>query len=254
MFSAPAASSRSIFPLLSSFFGFWEEVEALRRDVRLEGDVDGMVLRGPANRERLAEALRNQRAAMGPSARSGGLPQYDEAQYVMVATADELFIGLDWDGADNWRLHPLEAELFGTRRAGQEIFLRLERLLDGSNPFNAEMAAVYLAALELGFKGTFADADDTHTLERYETDLRKMIGSSPSTRRPLVPQCYDNTIVAGSGLRMPASRVWWGASLGLVGTCLLAMVIVAATRSRGTTLERAQQKLEASFDLMTARR
>jgi hypothetical protein len=32
------------------------------------------------------------------------------------------------------------------------------------------------------------------------------------------------------------------------------MVIVAATRSRGTTLERAQQKLEASFDLMTARR
>ena len=169
MFSAPAASSRGTFPLLASFFAFWEEVEVLRRDVQPEADVDRMVARGPASgREQLVEALRNQRAAMAHSARSGMLPQFDEAQYVMVATADELFIALNWDGAENWRVHPLEAELFGTRRAGQEIFVRLERLIDGSNPFNAEMAAVYLAALELGFKGTFADADDTHTLERYE--------------------------------------------------------------------------------------
>ncbi len=254
MFSAPAPRGRSTFPVLSSFFAFWAEVEALRRDVQPEGEVAGLV-RGPASgREQLAEALRNERAAMARSAHSGALPQFDEAQYVMAATADELFIGLNWDGADDWRLHPLEAELFGTRRAGQEIFARVERLIDGSNPFNAEMAAVYLTALELGFKGTFADADDTHTLERYESDLREMVGGSLSTRAPLVPQCYENTIVVGSGLQMPASRVWWWAAFGIAGICLLAVVIAAATRFRGTTLEQARQKLEVSFDLMTARR
>ena len=235
MFSALAARSRGTFPLLSSFFAFWEEVEALRRDVLPEGHVDGRLLRGPASgREQLAEVLRKQRAAMAQSCAFGVAAAVRRSAVLMAATADELFIGLNWEGADNWRLHPLEAELFGTRRAGQEIFARLERLIDGSNPFNAEMAAVYLTALELGFKGTFADADDTHTLERYETDLRKMVGGSPMHESPAGPTVLRQHDRGGFRAQMPASRVWWWAALGIAGICLLAVVIVAATRFRGT--------------------
>ncbi len=236
------AVAGTTYPILSQCFEFWEEVEAIRRRPSASG------------RERLAEALRSQRAALANSWQAGELPQLDDAQYVMAATADELFIGLNWDGASDWRLQPLEAELFGTRRAGQEVFARIERLIDGSEPFSAEMAAVYLTALELGFKGTFADADDTQTLATYETELRSMVGREPPSTGPLVSQCYDHTVVAGTGAELPRARDWWIAAWTIAGIFLLAALVVTATRFRGATLEEARQKLDTSFELMTAPR
>ncbi len=252
---SPWAHPGTAFPVLSRFFAFWEEVEAFRREVRPQGEADdGFLPASARGREQLAEALRNGRAGLLRSTNAAALAQHDQAEYVMAATADELFIGLDWDGANDWRLHPLEAELFGTRRAGQEIFARIERLVDGADPFDADMAAVYLTALELGFKGRFADAVDRQTLDTYEAELRKLVGRAPRVTSPLVPQCYENTSVAGSGRRLPGSRIWWRTAVAIVGVCLVAAVLLTATWFHETTIERARRKLEASFGLLDASR
>ncbi len=249
MLSAPAPHARATFPVLSRFFEFWEEVEELRRQVHLHRKTDETSPTVARGREQLAEALRTQRLSAGQSQGSTPLLPLEEAQYVMAATADELFIGLDWEGADAWTARPLEAELFGTRRAGEEIFARIDRLLDGLGPVTIEMAAVYLTALELGFKGEFADADDRQTLDGYESRLRELVGRRPPVTAPLVPECYGYTTVAGSGLRLPASRMWWSAAVATVAIFLLALVITM-TRFRGSPIEEARQRLETSFGLL----
>ena len=250
MFNATAPPARTTFPVLSRFFEFWEEVEELRRQVHLPRQIDETAPPVARAREQLAEALRRQRVSTGRPQGSTLLP-LDEAQYVMAATADELFINPDWDGADDWTARPLEVELFGTRRAGEEIFARIDRLVNGHGPVTTEMAAVYLTALELGFKGQFADADDQPTLDAYEAKLREVIGRRPPMTGPLVPECYDSTTLAGPGLRLPGSLMWWSTAVAIVAIFLLALVITLA-RFRGSPVEDARQRLETSFGLLAA--
>jgi type VI secretion system protein ImpK len=169
----------------------------------------------------------------------------------MAATADELFIDLEWDGAGNWTARPLEVELFGTRRAGEEIFARIEGLMDGHGAVHMEMAAVYLTALELGFKGKFAEAGDRDTLDGYESRLRTLLGQRPSVAGPLVPACYQSTILAGTGRRLPPSRLWWSVAAAIAALFFLAFVLTL-TRVRGSTIEAARQRLETSFNQLAA--
>lgn len=243
--STSAPHAQTSFPLLSRFFEFWEEVEDLRRQVETRGESDATFPPAVAGgRERLAETLHTQRLSAEQSQGTVPLVQLDEAQYVMAATADELFIGLKWDGADGWTMRPLEVELFGTRRAGQEVFARIDRLANGFGPVHSEMAAVYLNALELGFKGQFAE--DAKALDAYESRLRELLGRRPLAMGPLVPECYHHTTVAGSGRQLPRSRLWWSAAVGIVALALLALLITF-TRFRGSTIEDARQRLETSF-------
>lgn len=245
MASSTAPHAGSEFPLLSCFFEFWEEVENLRRQVQSPGGSEDAFLPAAAGgREHLAEALRAQRAALAHPQAAVSQQHLDETQYLMAATADELFIGMNWDGAGGWTMRPLEVELFGTRRAGDEIFARIDRLSGGFSPVDTEMATAYLTALELGFKGRYAD--DRATLDAYEARLRKLVGRRQPLTGPLVPACYDHTTVAGSGLRLPRSRVWWSTAVTIAALSLLVLV-VTFVRFRGSTVEDARQRLETTF-------
>jgi type VI secretion system protein ImpK len=245
MASNPAPRVGSEFPLLACFFEFWEEVENLRRRVQSPGGGEDTFLPAAAGgREHLADVLRGQRAALAHPQAAITPPQLDETQYVMAATVDELFIGMNWDGAEGWTMRPLEVELFGTRRAGDEIFARIDRLTSGFAPVDTEMATVYLTALELGFKGRHAD--DPATLDACEARLRKLVGRRPPAMGPLVPACYDHTTVAGSGLRLPRSRLWWSTAAVIAALSVLVLV-VTFVRFRGSTVEDARQRLETTF-------
>jgi hypothetical protein len=60
--------------------------------------------------------------------------------------------------------------------------------------------------------------------------------------------------VAGTGAELPRSRDWWIAAWTIAGIFLLAALIVTTTRFRAATLEEARQKLDTSFELLTAPR
>jgi hypothetical protein len=52
---------------------------------------------------------------------------YPEAQYAMVALADETFATIDWPGRSAWHKYMLEPRMYGTRGADIEFFKRIDR-------------------------------------------------------------------------------------------------------------------------------
>jgi type VI secretion system protein ImpK len=103
--------------------------------------------------EELASATR--RLAREAMAWTGAAGEADiaAAQYAFVALLDELLLFSDWPGSAAWDARPLEARVFGTRAAGEQLPDAIETLLARREPAQRDLAHVYLACLTLGFKG-----------------------------------------------------------------------------------------------------
>jgi type VI secretion system protein ImpK len=166
--------------------------------------------------------------------RSGGdfaVELYRRAQYAMAALADEVFLHLDWPGREAWREHLMETRLFGSHRAGEELFERIEELLRDRDVVYAELGRVYLMVLGLGFQGKFRGREDAaQELEGFRRRLFHFVfGRDPEAlrgRERLVPQAYAATLVEGAGGKLPHLRPWLWAigillALWLAGTHLL---------------------------------
>ena len=156
------------------------------------------------------------------ASRSGGdfaLEVYRRAQYAMAALADEVFLHLDWPGREAWRSNLLESRLFGSHRAGEELFERIEELLHDRDTVYGELARVYLTVLALGFQGKYRGHPDAEReLESYRRRLFRFIfGRDPQAVRGderLMPEAYAATLDEGSGSTLPHLKPWvWAAVL-----------------------------------------
>jgi type VI secretion system protein ImpK len=164
-----------------------------------------------------------------------------ELVYLMAAFADETFVCLvDWPGKEYWRDHLMEIRLFHTQIAGQEIFRRIDKLLARKDYGAEELAAVYLMALALGFKGQYLRTPDS--AEAYRMKLfDRLLMTSPELRSDslrLFPEAYRHTIVEGSPVRLPEPRTWWLVVALIVATWLVLSTIAwfALTGSTRQTL------------------
>jgi type IV/VI secretion system ImpK/VasF family protein len=153
--------------------------------------------------------------------RVSGTPgeRYLEAQYVMAAFADEVFIHLDWEGKSTWTSNLLESTIFHSHVAGELFFEKLERLLRDRDPADKSLAAVYLTALALGFRGKYHDVDDHGRLSYYRRELFAFAFSQPSDLANAAKVAFPDAYV--HGLRPEARRKLtnpklWVAVLGIV--------------------------------------
>jgi type VI secretion system protein ImpK len=150
------------------------------------------------------------------AARQGGgygAGLYREAQYVMAALADEVLLHLvEWEGRRRWRDHLLEMALFQSQIAGERIFDQLDQMLSGGALAQADLAAVYLVVLSLGFRGKYRGIDDNGALRDYRMRLRALIRrSDPAPDDPSLPlfsDAYAYTIRHGTPARLPHTRPW----------------------------------------------
>lgn len=78
-----------------------------------------------------------------------------DARYLKAALADEVLLNTQWIGRDSWTTHLLEAALFRTSVAGEQVFERIEQLLSNREPSLRPIASLYLSALALGFQGKY---------------------------------------------------------------------------------------------------
>jgi len=134
---------------------------------------------------------------------------YREAQYVMAGLADELFLHLEWEGKSAWPL--LESRLFQSHVAGEEVFSRIDRLLQRHDPFYLDLAAVYFMALSLGFQGKYRGRDDPERREYRRQLFRMIYRRDPklfAAAGPLFPQSYQNTLDKAEIRKLPAQWVW----------------------------------------------
>jgi type VI secretion system protein ImpK len=152
---------------------------------------------------------------------------YREAQYVMAAMADETFLNLDWPGREWWRRNLVETHFFQSHVAGERLFQRIEQLLANRESACAELAALYLMALSLGFQGKFRGEADREPLERLRRDLFQLIfHRSPNIREGkafMFPDAYAHTLDGSQLMTLPNPRRW----LVGAGVCVAAYVLVA---------------------------
>lgn len=144
----------------------------------------------------------------GPSS----LEFHREAIYVMAVLADETFLQLEWEGHDYWLTHLVEAHLFRTHAAGEIFFRRVDALLTREDDAAAEVAAVYLFAIGLGFRGKYRGAGYSAGLEAYRAKLFAFIARRKPSLTPdaktLFPEAYRNTIQNGVERPIPSARKW----------------------------------------------
>lgn len=217
--------------LIDKFQQFYGEVIRLRGRVAEGSWVfqgDGA---GAANEPRespsgvwrkLVALLERQSLDAGREGGDFGLEIYRRAQYAMAALADEIFINLAWAGRDAWREHLLEAKLFGSHNAGEELFERIDALLRDHDALYGELARIYLMVLALGFQGKYRGyPEGAEIIETYRRRLFRFIYS----REPQVahgdervmPQAYAVTLDDVSVTRLPYLKPWvWALVLILV--------------------------------------
>ena len=161
---------------------------------------------------KLLSLLEEQALEAGRRGGEYGVRFYRAAQYIMAALADEIFLNMDWEEKEAWKSNLLEFKLFGTHVAGELFFQKLDKLLADRDPAFTEMAAVYLQALSLGFRGKFRDMDDGGKLDYYRRQLFTFIfHKNPdllNMDRLLYPEAYAHTLVEGGGRKLPYVKRW----------------------------------------------
>lgn len=155
---------------------------------------------------------------------------YDEAQFVMVALGDEVFLNLDWPGRHYWETNLLELRLYNSHSAGQVFFERLDLLLQNKDSVRIDLGILYLSALALGFQGKYRHFDDAGALASY----RKRLFAFINRREPylfhqkihLFPDAYAHTLEGNTIKELPTFRNWFFILTGVIFIYLMVSYIV----------------------------
>ncbi len=148
--------------------------------------------------------------------RSGGsaaMEYESQARYLKAVLADEILLNSDWAGREQWRHELLEAKLFKSSHAGEQVFFQIDQLLSAREPSQRPLAKLYLYVISLGFKGQFRGDADLNKLASYRTDLFQFIFQRPAelsgAERRLSEIPYDNTLSHFASRRLPKISRWW---------------------------------------------
>lgn len=168
---------------------------------------------GPADRERAG--LLASFAASATAMRGTRAEEWHLASYALAAVADELLIvDIKWPGAEWWENHPVEVELFGTRRRATEFFDRATKA--ASFPVR-DALTVFAAAVAIGFRGILRDdQDQLETWMRANGQVLKLPDGRPALRSRTVE------LTGAPPLRSPVTIIWQG--LAAVVLALFAVV------------------------------
>lgn len=164
---------------------------------------------------------------------------FRDALYAMAALADEMYLGLEWEGSEYWTRHLLEGRLFRSCIAGERLFERIETLLDSRDAATADLAVVYLLCIALGFRGRYRDVDDHGRLDDYRKRLFTFaFQHRPGIleQEPLFPLAGDNVLAGARVEQFPHLR-WWLLLWGAVAVGLFAASLWIWDRASGDLLE-----------------
>jgi type VI secretion system protein ImpK len=206
--------------LLSQFREFYSELARLKEAVLPRGLPQQTMQVASAEEvwRRLLSLLETQSSRASRSGGAFGFQVYREAQYVMAAVADEVFLNQDWPGRRNWPL--LEIPLFQSHEAGELIFKKIDLLLLHRDPVYVDLAAVYFFALSLGFQGKYRRDDPGNDIDNYKRRLFSLIFRQDprllQQTAPIFKESYSHTLSDAKAIKLPHPRKWVLAFLGII--------------------------------------
>lgn len=225
--------------LVDAFGDFYGEIVRLKRVVSApmaaSAGSAGAAPGPEAIRQKLRDKLEDQGKELG-----AGLPEHavkvlEEAQYVMVAMADEVFLHMSWPGRENWFQRPLETHIFGTHDAGERIFRRLEQIFEGRASASTDLLVVYMTALALGFKGRYAIGGSKNEPDEYRDKISKALKNSGEAwvmpAKDLCPQAMEHTEVKPMREMLPSLKRGLYALLIVLFAWLIAGQIIWAVQT-----------------------
>lgn len=155
---------------------------------------------------------------------------FNEALYVMVSLADEVFVNLDWPAKVHWEGNLLEQKIFGSHSAGQSFYDRLNHLLENKSQTNTELAIIYLTALGLGFRGKFRGLDDQGFIVDYKEKLYRFIYQYEpylyKDNRPLFVEANNHTLDNSTPKVLPNARNWYFIFFGIGFSYLMVSFLI----------------------------
>ncbi|WP_115719798.1 DotU family type IV/VI secretion system protein [Gallaecimonas mangrovi] len=214
--------------LVTGFTDFYQEVALIKEAIAvgrlsllLDQNTHSAQDQAAQVSARLAELLQRQLLSMKADATREARRLYDMAHYAMAALADEIFIlELQWDGQQYWTNYLLEYNLFKRRQSGSQFFELIDWLLRQrqNDSHLMELAAIYLLALQLGFKGQYRGSRGQITLAAYRRKLMHFIntrGFNSDQGLPMFPMAYQYTLCNRDDRRLAPLRPWLLTALGL---------------------------------------
>lgn len=119
----------------------------------------------------LCQLIELQSLEAGRLAGKGHVDLELRARFLKAALADEMMLRSDWAGRAHWRHVLVEATLFRTAHAGQQVFADIDQLLTERDPAQRPLARLYLYLLALGFQGRYRGGDQLDALRQYRQAL-----------------------------------------------------------------------------------
>jgi type VI secretion system protein ImpK len=234
----------SSFVLLGLFADFYEEIAKIKLDLdagRMPttlasageslAEISAPALAGRVS-SRLFSILQKQSEDFRRRATTQEIKTHDAAQYLMAALADEIFIlEFKWKGGEAWVDVLLEHKLRQSRNAGWRFFELADQLvkIQSRAPSYVDLAAVFLLALKLGFKGRYRGQEGTLALRRYRQELYRLVNPDSQDRRHAAPafeQAYLQQISGHADERLAPISSWYALGKKSLRNYLIVSTIV----------------------------
>jgi type VI secretion system protein ImpK len=158
-------------------------------------------------RDQLGQTIAAQELELAAAAATDELSTLDETRYLKAALADELLLHSVWLGQEAQLDFLLEDHLFHTRHSGQEIFVRIDRLLRDPSERASRLSSIFLFVINAGFQGQYrGDPFAEDRLQEIANQLfRRAYRRSPEalsikihatghSERRICRQAYENVL------------------------------------------------------------
>ncbi len=195
-------------PQIQQFRSLLQQISTIRRE-QPASDVSSEEQARAASlaRDQLVQAIAAQELELAAAAAIDELSTLDETRYLKAALADELLLHSVWLGQAAQLDFLLEDQLFHTRHSGQEIFVRIDRLLRDPSERAAYLSSIYLFVINAGFQGQYRGdpfAEDRlqeiagqlfrRAYRRPPEALSKTIRATGHVDRRICHQAYENVL------------------------------------------------------------
>jgi type VI secretion system protein ImpK len=166
-------------------------------------------------RERTIQQIR----AFERSARDAGVPmdQLRPAHYALCASLDDVVQNAPWGSGGGWTAHGLVATFHEETRAGERLFVLLDRLKTNPGNFLPVLELIYLC-LSLGFQGQYRlSPRGTAELDRIREDLYTIIVRQRQAADPALSPHWQGVVAPYRPARFVVPT--W-----VMGACALAVI------------------------------
>jgi type VI secretion system protein ImpK len=164
-----------------------------------------------------------------PIAKSLAPEEFEAARFALVAWIDETVVRSNWPGRSDWVEDLLQTRLFGTSRAGNEFYVRLDAL----RPEMIHAREIFFLCLALGFEGQMVGNEGARSellRQQYEKLRASGLAIDAAAPQHLAEPAYETSIEVhgGAGRRLwPILTTWFVATLAACGLLFLALWIWA---------------------------